>query len=291
MVNIIRKSKADVLCLQGLAAESYGNRASETAVAQTRRLVDWLNKAAEHDKTSPYKYIIAKPKGNGDEAVAFFWCKPVSLESKPQTLEEVRDKESFRDESSFVRTPIYARFSAGKSDFYVVNCHLDPHVQSHQTPGRAAEYAALVGWLGGLDERQEKDAIILGNFNLFSGSKRPWRHIMTADHKDNYRFPLLEATWAAERSFDQTEDEAPSDRHSTTTGRQPSMSDQFIISAGLFKEFGREVPKFGEDVGVVDFDNDDSYSWATGEWSDATAVLSNHRPIWIRIAIDGEDDD
>ena len=114
---------------------------------------------------------------------------------------------------------------------------------------------------------------------------------MEAEDEGLIRLPLMDAIRFEDKSFDRGDHEPPADKFSTTTGRKLTLRDQVIISRGMSSEFKATEPKFGEDVGIVDFDNDDHYKWAVGSWSDAASVLSDHRPIWIRLALNGEDDD
>ena len=52
LVNIIRQSQADLLCLQEIEPSLLGKE-------QVKRLVFWLNKAATHDNTKHYSYAIS----------------------------------------------------------------------------------------------------------------------------------------------------------------------------------------------------------------------------------------
>jgi endonuclease/exonuclease/phosphatase family metal-dependent hydrolase len=67
----------------------------------------------------------------------------------------------------FQRVSHVALFQAGNYDFYAVNCHLNTKLEEVSSEGHAAEYDALVVWLQDLANEQEKDAIVLGDFNRF----------------------------------------------------------------------------------------------------------------------------
>jgi hypothetical protein len=41
----------------------------------------------------------------------------------------------------------------------------------------------------------------------------------------------------------------------------------------------------------VAFDREAQFEWVTDQWYDAIKVLSDHRPAWIRLRIDQDDDD
>jgi endonuclease/exonuclease/phosphatase family metal-dependent hydrolase len=224
-------------------------------------------------------------KGQGGEAAAFLWRRPVSLQGEPKPLEE-RER-SFDDNGpNFKRTPSFALFSAGKTDFYVVTCHLTDALAEGRNKGQAEEYAALADWLRKLEGREEKNAVVMGTFNRFVSGKAPWGNLWSAAEEGHFRFPILDAIRAADKKFDPSQDEAPEPRYSTTVGRKATLRDQIVLSRGLTTEFRAAAPKLGEDVGIVDFDNDDQYRWAVGSWSDAATMLSDHRPIWVRLAIE-----
>lgn len=287
LVNILRKTNADLICLQGLSAEGYREDATEIAKEQLRRLVNLLNRAASHDGTPSYNFSLCK--GQGGEAAAFLWRRPVSLQGEPKPLEE-RERGG-DDGPNYRRPPSLALFSAGKTDFYVVSCHLTESLAEGRMKGQAEEYTALAEWLRKLEGQEEKDAVVLGTFNRFAASKAPWATFWTAADDGHFRLPLMEAIRVAEKKFDPAQDEAPLPRYGTSVGRKATLRNQIAISRGLTTEFRAAAPKFGEDVGIVDFDNDDQYQWAVGDWNDAASLLSDHRPIWIRLAIDQGDDD
>ena len=114
--------------------------------------------------------------------------------------------------------------------------------------------------------------------------------MMILNHEAHFRFPLLEAIENDEPSFDPNTKDAPEDQHSTTTSKKKSIYDQIIISKGSYTEFPNS-PQLGTDVGIVAFDNDTHYEWFVSDWHKVTRMLSNHRPVWIRLRIDLPDDD
>lgn len=134
--------------------------------------------------------------------------------------------------------------------------------------------------------------MVLGDFNRFlnDSDESEWGKIYTPDHAGKYRFALLEAIEREVPGFDPRNDEAPEDRFSTTTAKKRSIYDQIIIAMGTFAEF-TDDPAFGTDVGIVAFDDDPHYEWFVDNWHLATSMLSDHRPVWIRLRIDGPDDD
>jgi endonuclease/exonuclease/phosphatase family metal-dependent hydrolase len=172
----------------------------------------------------------------------------------------------------------------------VVSCHLYTKIEGTSSEGRAEEYKELVSWFKALADEEEQDAVVVGDFNRFLNGKGAWKHLMTNNHEDYFRFPLLEAIKGEISTFDPKKDEAPADRFSTTTAKKASIYDQILIAAGTYPQF-TGTPKFGEDIGIVVFDDDPHYEWFINSWHNATKMLSDHRPVWIRLRLDGEDDD
>ena len=280
LVNIMRQTDPDLIVLQEVEPNELGH-------AQVDRIVKLLNKAAAYYQMARYDYAIAEP--SGDETTAFLWRSPVSLESEISLLphEEDPDHDGKR---TFQRTPSVALFTAGLFDFYVVNCHLYTKIQGTSSEGREAEYEAIVTWLKELADGDERDAIVLGDFNRFLGGKGIWKRLMIPNHKTHFRFPLLEAIENDDEGFDPIKHEAPQDMYSTTTSKKRSIYDQILISAGSYREF-TSSPNFGVDVGIVVFDDERQYEWYYGKLHNATKMLSDHRPVWIRMRIDQNDDD
>jgi len=272
LVNIIRTMDADVIAVQEVEPNELGSD-------QMERLVDMLNDAADFYHTEPYDFAVADDYV-GDETGAFLWRDPVELESEIWLLDHEADPDD-DGKRTFQRVPFVAYFTAGDLDFYLVNCHLYTKLSGANSEGRGEELEALSEWLKQLDEEEIKNAVVVGDFNRFLNGKSAWKKIMPNGYENFYRFPLLEAI-ERESDFDPKKDEAPEDRFSTTTSKKLSIYDQVLVSAGLFDRIPQE-PRFGMDVGIVAFDQDEDFEWFIGNWSDATKLLSDHRPIWIRI--------
>jgi endonuclease/exonuclease/phosphatase family metal-dependent hydrolase len=191
---------------------------------------------------------------------------------------------------TFQRVPAVGLFRANSYDFYAVSCHLYTQIDGKSSEGRGEELVALAEWLKALARLPERDAVVIGDFNRFLNGKTDWSRMTPPGHERFHRLPLLEAIQNAVPGFDPARDEAPSELYSTTTSRRPSIYDQVVISAGSFREFTPR-PVFGQDVGIVHFDRDKQYEWFIGDWHAATAILSDHRPVWIRLRTDLGDDD
>jgi endonuclease/exonuclease/phosphatase family metal-dependent hydrolase len=281
LVNTILAFKADLIALQEVEPTELGEE-------QVERLTGLLNKAADFYGTARYEFAIADDH-TGDETTAFLWRQPVSLQSEITLIAHDEDPDN-DGKPTFQRVPSVALFKAGNYDFYVVNCHLYTKLNGTSSEGRGDEYDALVAWIQALAGEPEKDAIIIGDFNRFLNGKSEWPRLMIASHATYFRFPLLEAIQAAKPSFDPATSEAPSDEYSTTVVKTKSIYDQILITAGSYHEFTAS-PIFNDHVGIVCFDNHADYEWFINNWHNATKMLTDHRPVWIRMRIDQADDD
>lgn len=283
LTNVILATQADLVALQEVEPNELGRE-------QVRRLTELLNLAAEHHQTSAYSHVVAA-EHVGDETVAFIFRSPVELTAEVELLPHVEDADG-DGKRTFQRVPHVAEFRAGNLDFAVVNAHLYTKVEGASSEGRGDELEALADWLMAREAAAEKDAIVLGDFNRFlnDSDESEWGKIHTAGHADHYRFVLLEAIKNDVPGFDPRNDDAPEDKYSTTTSKKRSIYDQIIIAKGTFHEF-TGTPKFGVDVGIVPFDHDGHYAWFVDKWHLASSMLSDHRPVWVRLRIDQTDDD
>ncbi len=235
LVNIINEMDADVIAIQEVEPNELGHE-------QVLRLTALLNKAAKFYDKEHYEFAIADDY-TGDETIAFLWREPVTLESEISLLEHDEDPDG-NGKRIFQRVPSVALFNAGDYDFYIVNCHLYTKLSGGESEGRGAEYDALVTWLEELaedDEEDEKDAIVLGDFNRFLKNKKSWKHLMIDEHDEFFRFPLLEAIKSKVPAFDPKESEAPEDKYSTTTSKSLRIYDQILISKGSYNEFTQSL--------------------------------------------------
>jgi endonuclease/exonuclease/phosphatase family metal-dependent hydrolase len=281
LVNILNEIDADLICLQEINPKKAGYE-------QTERLVRLLNTSQAYYKKPLYSFAVAS-RYSGGEAPGYIWRRPVELLSEIGTLNVPRDPD--RDgKPTFQRVPGLALFRAGNYDFYVVNCHLYTQVDGKTSEGRTEELAALSAWLRGLAAGPERDALVLGDFNRFLNGKQPWQRFLAPGYERAYRVPLLEAIQDAAPGFDPVNDEAPLERFSTTTSAKRSIYDLIVVSAGSYREHVAK-PKFGIDVGIVNFDLDRQYEWFVRDWQLATNILTDHKPVWIRMRIDLPDDD
>jgi endonuclease/exonuclease/phosphatase family metal-dependent hydrolase len=271
---------ADLIAVQEVEPNQLGHE-------QVDKLINLLNKAAQHYETELYDYIIPE-EYVGDEQVAFLWRNPVSLQSEPILLEHDSDLDN-DGLRTFQRVPCVALFQATNYDFHVVNCHLYTKLAGTTSEGRGEEYKALRKWLQNLDSEQEKDAIVLGDFNRFLNGDE-WHKLMTTNHANDYHFPLMEAIENEVSTFDPKDDDAPADKYSTTTSKSKRIYDQILISKGSYQEFTNS-PQWDLDVGLIAFDNKTAFEWFIDSWHNAIRMLSDHRPVWIRMRIDLNDDD
>ena len=282
---ICREINGDLICIQEVEPNAMGFK-------QVKLLKKLLNKAATHDMTQKYRFWVPK-EHSGDETTAFLWRFPVRKITPVMFFTDERENQD--NKPTFQRVPHCAQFVAGNYDFWLVNCHLYTRIEGYSSKGRPAEYKALSDWLIRLTSKNEKDAIVLGDFNRFLGpekeTRESWKKLMFPGHKAYYRFPLLEVIKNAVGTFDPFTDDPKDDKYSTTVNNwKHSVYDQILISRGSFHEYVDD-PVFDIDAGIEDFDNDPRYLWFANDKKYAGTILSDHRPIWIRIRIDLDDDD
>ena len=289
IANIILETNADILAIQEVEPPSSGeNVQSSLGSQQVHRLVDLLNLASNHYNTPKYSAVIAE-QYTGDETTAFLFRDPVRMIGSIRLLPH--DSDPDEDGSpAFQRVPHIAEFQAENFNFIVVNVHLYTKVEGNSSEGRATELEILSKWLKQQASMPAKNVIVLGDFNRFLNGKGAWKNLYSDDHSEYYRFPLLEAIKVQNPSFDPLNDKAPEDRYSTTTSKSLLLYDQIIITKSVSSKFVSK-PCFGEHVGVITFDNKRRFSWFIDTWHHAAALLSDHRPIWIRLRISGSERD
>jgi len=249
LVNIINEMDADVIAIQEVEPNQLGYK-------QMERLTNLLNKAAKFYNKKTYDFTVSNLE-TGDEFTAYLWRSPVSMTSEITLLEHDEDPDD-DGKRTFQRVPTVAQFKAGNYDFYLVNCHLYTKVNGSSSEGRGFELEEISSWLSKLTDSDEKDALVIGDFNRFLNGKSPWEKIYFSGHEAYYRFPLLEAIKVSIPDFNPAIEEAPEDKYSTTTAKKLSIYDQIIISKGSYHEFV-DTPEFGVDVGILAFDEDPSY--------------------------------
>ena len=275
LVNIIRKMNADLLCIQEVSIK-------ETGKEQVKRLVELLNMASAYYGSKPYDFAISE-EYTGDETTAFIWRDPVTIQSEITLLDHEIDPDH-DGKPTFQRVPSLALFSVDDFDFHIVNCHFYTKIIGASSEGREDEFKAVVKWLLEAEQQQEIGAVIVGDFNRFLNGKKPWKQFMITNYQLYYRFPILEAIQQEVPDFDPGKDEAPSDKFSTTTAKLLSIYDQIIVSKKLFDNVNAP-PKFGTDIGIIDFDNDKRFEWFIYKWHNAIKMLSDHRPVWMKLLV------
>lgn len=277
LVRILTLADADLIAIQEVGT-------GEAAAAQLDRLVGALNDTLA-DPQHPYFSLITPT--SGDERCAVVFRDPVVQEGELVWLDQDLDPDNPRlGGTLFTRIPVGVPFRAGAFDFTVVICHLAYTDKAR----REVEVSILRDFLLAPDE-WEDDWIVLGDFNRCGGygtTQTPAFELLLADGwRDHYRFPLLEAITDPD---DMTLRHAPEDSQSTTEGDERWLYDQFIITAGVFPEFDAEDPVFGREVGVIAFDRWPEYAGLTGS-NVVKYLISDHRPIWLDLRCDGDDDD
>ena len=275
LVEIIRLADPDVMVIPGVKDTDLGR-------AQAGRLVEMLNIAAVavDDRPSTYQLVLPdRPIGN--EAAGFIWRSPIQLISPPEPITTDNDPDG-NGKPTFFQVPQRARFSAAGREFDLLSIHLrhDPRPDSRYE-GRAAEYDALVAWLKSYDG---PGAVLGGNFNRFILRMR-FDRLAIPGHEQWYRFPFLEGIKGDHPGFDIVRDPAPTAEYTTVTNRiRRRLWDGFVVTRGLYDTLP-EQPQWDTDVGLIPYDEFPHNRWITKNWADSVQILSDHRPVWLRLQL------
>lgn len=256
----------------------------EGGVAQVRALRGRMNR--RRARRTPKYFSIVTPQ-SGDERCAVIYRSPVTLDDDEITWldEDKNPDDPSKGGEVFFRIPPTLAFSAGEFDFNLVQMHLAWGNLTRRTDEVTALHVFLESESDG-----EQDWIVLGDMNRygkFRASADKAFDILLADGwKQSYRFPLLEAITDPD---DMDVRRASEDRLSTTVADSRNLYDQIIVTAGVYRELGADDPVLGTDVGIIAFDMEPRY--ADLDHNEVKYRVSDHRPVWIRLRIDLDDDD
>jgi endonuclease/exonuclease/phosphatase family metal-dependent hydrolase len=265
-----------------IAIEEVGTK--DSGAEQVANLRTKMNQHRQ-EGTPQYFYFVTPM--SGDERCAVIYRHPVIKGDDVYWLDDDKSPGNPRaGGETYYRIPVALAFRAGDMDFVVVIVHLT----WTDTDRRKDEFAALRAFLR--KEDVEADWIILGDTNRYglygaTSPDKPFDQLLTDNWKTYYRFPLLEAVTEPD---DMKVFQASEDAQSTTVAPSKDLYDQIIITDGAYREFGSDSPVLGQHVGIIPFDMDAPYSSIT-DHNEVKFKVSDHRPIWIRLRIDGGDDD
>lgn len=276
LANIVREMKVDALALQGV-------RDTEAGRAQVQRLVEVLNRAAKVEDDAPYQATLGA--SGEQEVAAFLWRSPVELVSAPQPM-LVDPSSDERGRRLFRLMPQHARFRALDFEFDLLSIHLIIYpYPTDKHRGRAEEFEALVEWVSGRESAGEVPVVMAGVTNRMLKSN-VWDRLQGPHTGELLRFPLMEAITGEVPDFDPVEDHAPGVSFNTVTNQnRRRIWDTVAVSRGAFDRVASE-PVWGEDAGLVAFDQQLQYRWVTGAHENTIRLLSDHRPVWVEFAID-----
>lgn len=275
------------LDLDLIAIQEVGTK--DTGENQVQLITSHMNGLLGPD--TPRYNCITSFFDTGDERYAFIWRSPVVMTSGLKMMDDTSEYKG----SVFVRAPVYCSFKAGDFDFVFMNVHLYTRIKKTNTKGRKWEYRELVNWLKyQVQNNPEKDYLIVGDMNRYLDSQAypktgAWSKLTYPNFKNDFRLVLHEALPGDDYDLKH----APTDEWSTTIAQRRSMYDQILISTGAKKEFGLVQgdldARFGENVGIEDFDNEEQYS-GMGFYQ-VKYTISDHRPVWAKFKINLGDDD
>jgi endonuclease/exonuclease/phosphatase family metal-dependent hydrolase len=269
---------ADLIALQEVGVNAGGDD-------QVAALTGLLNDRRADE--NPLYFSLVTPR-SGDERCAVIFRDPVVQEGELVWLDEDLDaQDPAAGGRVFYRIPVAVPFTVNATDFYVVICHL----AWGDLERRTRELAALQQFLE-FDAGGEGDWIVLGDLNRYGKydedeSEKAFDRLLVAGWRDLYRFPLLEAVTDPD---DMQVWRADEDAWSTTIADSRSLYDQFIVTAGAFPELDTDAAALDEHVGVLAFDLEAPYDGIAGH-NELKYLVSDHRPVWLRLRSDLDDDD
>lgn len=221
------------------------------------RLVYWL-KVLDNS----YGSLISPPSGTGSEKehYAFLYRK--------KTIKRLGS--SKLAEGDFARPPFIASFKAGNFDFTVISIHVCFGCNGLGEEGRRLEIQRLSSLYSNLLNGQEKDIVLMGDFNL-EPNDGAFLNLKTIGSTQ----PILTCD---------TDEECT--QFSTT--RETNLFDNMWFDRDHVREYANED-------GIYDFD-EELFEDPSGNSSDyreryARFAVSDHRPVWAKFRIDLIDDD
>jgi endonuclease/exonuclease/phosphatase family metal-dependent hydrolase len=221
------------------------------------RLVYWL-KVLDNS----YDTLFSPPSGTGSEKehYTFLYRK-----------KSIKRLGSWKlAEGDFARPPFLASFKAGNFDFTVISIHVCFGCNGLGEEGRRLEIQRLTLLYSNLLNGQEKDILLMGDFNLEPNDKA-FLNLRTIGDTQ----PILTC---------ETDEECTQ----LTTTRETNLFDNIWFDRVHVHEYANEN-------GIFDFD-EELFEDPSGDSSDyreryARFAVSDHRPIWAIFRIDLMDDD
>jgi endonuclease/exonuclease/phosphatase family metal-dependent hydrolase len=267
--------------------EEVGTR--ETGESQVQLITSYMNGLLGPGRC---RYnCLTSTFDTGDERYAFIWRSPVVMTSG---LKKMDDRQEYKG-SLFVRTPVYCSFRAGDFDFVIMNVHLYTRAEVSAEKGRKVEYQQLVDWLKyQVQNVAEKDYLIVGDYNRYLDrsscpNSTAWSTLTYGGFENDFKLLLHEALPGNDYGLTY----APTDEWSTTIAQRRSKYDQILISSGAYREFGTVQSeldaRFGQNVGIEDFDNEPQYSQMG--FCGLKYTISDHRSVWTKFSTNLGDDD
>jgi endonuclease/exonuclease/phosphatase family metal-dependent hydrolase len=221
------------------------------------RLVYWL-KVLDNS----YGSLFSPPSGTGSEKehYTFLYRKKFIKWLGSSKLAE----------GDFARPPFLASFKAGNFDFTVISIHVCFGCNGLGEEGRRLEIQRLTSLYSNLLNGQEKDILLMGDFNL-EPNDGAFLNLQTIDSTR----PILTCDTNEKCS-----------QFSTT--RETKLFDNMWFDRAHTNEYANEH-------GIFDFD-EELFEDPSGNSSDyreryARFAVSDHRPIWAIFRIDLMDDD
>ena len=221
------------------------------------RLVYWL-KVLDNS----YGSLVSPPSGTANEKEHYTFLY------RKKTIKRLGS--SKLAQGDFARPPFIASFKAGNFDFTVISIHVCFGCNGLAEEGRRLEIQRLASLYRNLQNGQEKDILLMGDFNL---------------QPNDHAFLNLQ-TIGSTRPILTCEPHEECTQFSTT--RETNLFDNIWFDRDHTHEYANED-------GIYDFD-EKLFEDPSGNSSDyreryARLAVSDHRPVFAKFRIDLMDDD
>lgn len=221
------------------------------------RLVYWL-KVLDNS----YGSLVSPPSGTGSEREQYAFLYRIKSVKRLGS--------SKLAEGDFARPPFIASFKAGNFDFTVISIHVCFGCNGLEEEGRRLELQRLTSLYTNLQNGQETDILLMGDFNLEPSDSA----FLNLQSIGTIR-PILSC-------------EIGDQCTQFTTTRETNLFDNIWFDRDHTREYTNEHGIYDFDEGLFEDPSGDSSDYRERY---ARLAVSDHRPIWAEFRTDLTDDD
>lgn len=212
-----------------------------------------------------YSDMIPDDGGNRERLAFIYDERAVQFTGLAAEVSPPRQKRGFEyvSDDSFWRAPYMASFQSGNFDFVVLIAHIR---WGDTVASRAAELARLADWIEAKrleKSKEDKDLIVMGDFNIDKNSGALWDAI--TKHGLRIPKPLQQGDFGTNLARNKRYDQI---------FHHPVYPENFASKAGVLNFF--------PDPGIVD----ELYEGEALSKEKFTFEMSDHLPLWAQINVD-----